>query len=1023
MFPKNFEITPMRRKNSAASSTFLSPSTSRSAAHVRFTPSVSLIPNLRLESGEPYPLGCTYTGLGANFAIFSSVATELYLCLFDSIDDKAEVARLRLPRRTSNVWHGFLRGVLPGQLYGYRIQGPWDPENGHRCNIHKLCLDPYAKAIARNVRWHPSMYSYEMDHSSADLVMNTEDNAAYAPLAAVVEDAAFTWGSSTSSEDDARRERIKPHRMVIYETHVWHLTILHPLVPEHIRGTYLAVACEPIVRHLKSIGVTTIELMPIHCHVDEPWIVDRGQVNAWGYNTLSFFAPDPKFCTNANDPLRAVIEFKMMVRALHAAGIEVILDVVYNHTCEGNRLGPSTSFKLIDNAAYYRLDSKSRRYYYDLSGCGNSLNTSHPRAMQLILDSLRYWVEVMHVDGFRFDLASALMRDKDPRSIDFMLAEVINQDPVLSKGIKFIAEPWDCTDNGYLVGQFPAPWAEWNGRYRDTVRRFWNAHCPLSELSARLAGSADMYTAVGPYASVNFVTAHDGFTLHDLVSYDKKRNDENGENNNDGDNHNISWGCGIDGPTDDPMVNELRARQKRNIFATLALSIGTMMIRGGDELSHSQGGNNNSYCLDELNYYDWSAAFAEQWAEDDTELLDTNESSFLEFVRTVMRIRTRNPSLQCRSHYLKHVWLNPAGHEMQVGEWADQSARCVGILIPRGDPSQQTAATSADGGGGTSTAAGGGGSDWLPGTSYSYLKQQQRQRQQQQAEGDTLLVLINSFWEPVKFVMPDARYSLLSSQHPVQQQQQQAFQTVLSNLRKIHSTDSVVSSTSAASASSAPGSAGSGTAALPYSSSGAADAAGNAAWTEGGSASASGSTSAAALASQTVTVTAPSSVSDLQPPAVDGMELKRSVSKPDMYPGSRSFIYGLSSGHLGTTHRPSLSLAPLVGWVRILDTAMPDELGDVVPGGSGFSIPARTLLVFALHVERRRKVVAPIDDILSKYAIQSPFLAQQMMQPREQPQEAARQWEFGRQIRQPEADRIEDERRHSIVLDREPSLK
>ncbi len=495
--------------------------------------------------GAPYPLGATWDGLGVNFALFSAHATRVELCLFDSVDGR-ESRRVTLPEQTAMVWHGYLPDVRPGQLYGYRVHGPYEPSSGHRFNANKVLLDPYAKAIGRMVQWgNFEMFGYDVSSPDADLSFDQRDNAALAPLAAVI-DPAFTWGDDT-------RLNTPWHKTVIYELHVKGFSARHPAIPEAIRGTYEALTTDAALDHLKGLGVTAVELMPVHHHTDDRHLAERGQSNYWGYNTLSFLAPDLRYSTRKG-PVESVLEFKRMVRALHAAGLEVILDVVYNHTAEGNQLGPTLSLRGIDNATYYRLSPEDRRHYVDYTGCGNTLNVTQPQVLQLIMDSLRYWVLEMHVDGFRFDLASALAREF--HAVDRLSAflDIIHQDPVLSQ-VKLIAEPWDLGVGGYQVGQFPVLWTEWNGRYRDTVRSFWRGDAgSTSEMATRLAGSSDLYEHSGrrPYASINFVTAHDGFTLHDLVSYDHKHNEANQENNQDGESHNLSWNCGHEGPTDDP---------------------------------------------------------------------------------------------------------------------------------------------------------------------------------------------------------------------------------------------------------------------------------------------------------------------------------------------------------------------------------------------------------------------------------------------------------------------------------------
>lgn len=626
---------------------------------------------MRIRPGQPYPLGATWDGLGTNFAVFTEHSKKVELCLFASEEAGSESARLTLPEQTDQVWHGYVPGIRPGQLYGFRVHGPYDPGAGHRFNPAKVLLDPYAKAIGRRVRWRDENFGYRVGSPEADLEADPRDNAPFAPLAAVV-DTAFTWG-------DDRAPRTPWHETVIYELHVKGFTRLHPEVPEDVRGTYAGLATEPAIRHLRRLGVTAVELMPVHHFVMDRHLVDRGLSNYWGYNSLAFFAPALHYASSPN-ALDSVREFKAMVRALHAAGIEVILDVVYNHTAEGNHLGPTLSLRGIDNSAYYRLSQPDRRHYVDFTGCGNTLNMTHPRVLQLIMDSLRYWVLEMHVDGFRFDLASTLARelyDVDKLGAFF---DIIHQDPVLSQ-VKLIAEPWDLGAGGYQVGNFPVLWTEWNGRYRDAVRRFWRGDGgTVSELATRLAGSADLYAHSGrrPYSSINFVTSHDGFSLQDLVSYEHKRNEANGEGNADGESHNLSWNSGVEGPSDDPRVVALRERQKRNVLATLLLSQGVPMIRGGDELSHTQLGNNNAYCQDgPISWLDWN--------------LDPRREEFLEFVRAVVRLRLENRALRRRRFLhgervqggdIKDItWFDPSGQEMTEEQWRAGSVRCLGVRV------------------------------------------------------------------------------------------------------------------------------------------------------------------------------------------------------------------------------------------------------------------------------------------------------------------------------------------------------
>ena len=619
--------------------------------------------------GKPYPLGATWDGTGVNFAIFSEHAEKVELCLFSGPDAAQEAARIPLPERTDFVWHGRLPDVRPGQLYGYRVSGPYDPRSGHRCNPAKVVLDPYAKQIGRALRRHDAVGGSLPGDPDGDLVPDPRDSAPYAPLAAVL-DPAFAWG-------DDRPPRIPWHETVIYEVHVKGFTARHPDVPEHFRGTCLGLASDAAIRHLTDLGVTAIELLPVQQAASEPRLARKGLTNYWGYSTLACFAPDVRYVTS---PARAVAEFKTMVQRLHTAGIEVILDVVYNHTAEGGRDGPTLSLRGIDNRSCYRLQPDDPGEYLDFTGCGNTLNVAHPRVLQLILDCLRYWVLEMHVDGFRFDLASALARGRyefDRRGAFF---HAIHQDPVLSQ-VKLIAEPWDLGPGGYQAGNFPAPWTEWNDRYRDTVRRFWRGDAgQVPELATRLAGSSDLYRHGGrqPSAGINFVTAHDGFTLDDLVGYEKKRNEANGESNRDGSDDNLSWNCGAEGATSDPEIRALRVRQKRNFIATLLLSQGVPMICGGDELGRTQEGNNNAYCQDnETSWFDWDLTPADR--------------ELLAFVQWMIRFRRDHPVLR-RRRFLQGAgartggatdltWLDPGGREMTNEAWRRASERCLGVRL------------------------------------------------------------------------------------------------------------------------------------------------------------------------------------------------------------------------------------------------------------------------------------------------------------------------------------------------------
>lgn len=625
---------------------------------------------VRLWPGAPYPLGATWDGAGVNFALFSESATKVELCLFDSPEDTHESVAIPLTEQTDQVWHAYLPEIRPGQLYGYRVHGPYDPEKGHRFNSNKLLLDPYAKAIGRDVRWSDELFGYKIGDSAEDLGFDDRDSAAFAPLASVV-DPAFTWGNDVPP-------RVPWHKTLIYELHVKGFTRLNEAMPEEIRGTYRGLASEPVIQHLRDLGVTTVELMPVHYHIDDRHLTEKGLSNFWGYNTLGFFAPDPRF-TPVSAIRDDVREFKMMVRALHAAGIEVILDVVYNHTAEGNHMGPTLSFRGVDNLSYYRLVPDKLRYYMDYTGCGNTLQMRNPRVLQLIMDSLRYWVLDMHVDGFRFDLASALAREL--HEVDKLGAffDIIHQDPVLSQ-VKLIAEPWDLGEGGYQVGNFPALWTEWNAKYRDTVRRFWKGEGGIvGEFATRLCGSSDLYERSGrrPYASINFVTCHDGFTLEDLVSYNQKHNEANGEENRDGNDSNESWNCGAEGATDDAGIRELRERQKRNLLATLLVSQGVPMLLSGDELSHTQGGNNNSYCQDnDIGWRKWN--------------LSDEQRGFLDFVKKMVQVWRTQPVLQRRNYFQGRPvrgaevndvsWFKESGTEMTDEDWGSLSHR-LGVRL------------------------------------------------------------------------------------------------------------------------------------------------------------------------------------------------------------------------------------------------------------------------------------------------------------------------------------------------------
>jgi isoamylase len=626
---------------------------------------------MRIWPGRAQPLGAIWDGLGTNVALFSEHATAVDLCLFDEPGDGREAHRLRLPEHTDHVWHGYLPDVRPGQLYGFRVEGPWQPEVGHRFNPAKVVLDPYARAIGRPLAWDERNFGYAVGDPQADLARDDRDNAATAPLGAII-DPSFTWG------DDHPPKR-PWHETVIYELHVKGFTERHPDVPGPLRGRYLGLASDPAIRHLTDLGVTAVELMPVHQHANDRHLVARGLTNYWGYNSLAYFVPDTRFAT-APGRMAAVREFKLMVRALHAAGLEVILDVVYNHTAEGDHLGPTLSLRGIDNASYYRLMPGNARNYQDFTGCGNTLNMRHPRVLQLIMDSLRYWVVEMHVDGFRFDLASALARELYEVDKLGSFFDIIQQDPVLSQ-VKLIAEPWDLGEGGYQVGNFPAGWTEWNGRYRDGVRQFWRGDGgQVSQLASRLTGSSDLYAQGGrrPHASINFITSHDGFTLADLVSYERKHNEANGEGNQDGEKHNLSWNNGVEGETADPVVLASRARQVRSLLATLLLSQGVPMLVAGDEFGRTQRGNNNAYCQDnETSWIDWQ--------------LGPDQRELLAFTRRLLALRAAHPVLHRRTFFQGRgirgsnvtdiLWFDTTGREMTDASWNAPHARALGVML------------------------------------------------------------------------------------------------------------------------------------------------------------------------------------------------------------------------------------------------------------------------------------------------------------------------------------------------------
>jgi glycogen operon protein len=662
---------------------------------------------MKVRPGSPYPLGATWDGSGVNFAVFSERATKVELCLFDSADSPRESARITLREQTDLVWHGYLPGVLPGQLYGFRVHGPYDPTRGHRFNPNKVLVEPYTKAIGRTIEWADEMHGYRIDDPTADLSFDDRDNARHCTLSAVI-DPAFTWGND-------RPPGTRWHETVIYELHVRGFTMRHPAVPASARGTYAALGTDEVLRHLQGLGVTAVELMPVHHHAYDRHLVRQGLTNYWGYNTSAFFAPNSRYATSRY-PGSAVREFKTMVRNLHSAGIEVLLDVVYNHTAEGNHLGPTLSLRGIDNVAYYRLAADNPRCYVDYTGCGNTLNMRHPRVLQLIMDSLRYWIQEMHVDGFRFDLASALAREL--HAVDRLGAffDIIHQDPVISR-VKLIAEPWDLGEGGYQVGNFPLGWAEWNGRYRDAIRRFWKGDGGMvSELATRLAGSSDLYDHSGrrPYASVNFVACHDGFTLHDLVSYNDKHNEANLEGNRDGETYNNSWNCGVEGPTDDPEIRALREQQKRNLLATVFLSQGVPMLYAGDEMGRTQLGNNNAYCQDnEIGWVHWD--------------LTDEQRDLLAFVNYMVGLLKQQPVLKRRRFFqgrsirggdVKDItWFDAGGGEMSDEVWSSGHVRHLGVR--------------------------------LVGTEI-----EETDEHGEPIEGDTLFLMFSAHPEPIRFVLP-----------------------------------------------------------------------------------------------------------------------------------------------------------------------------------------------------------------------------------------------------------------------------
>ncbi len=628
------------------------------------------MPPFQLCQGFPFPLGATWDGEGTNFALFSENAEKVELCLFDPGDPQREIGRVQLREKTDHVFHGYLPEAKPGALYGYRVHGPWLPEEGQRFNAHKLVLDPYAKAITGGFQWKDEMFAYRMG-GNEDLDMDDRDNAALMPRCVVVDDA-FDWSGD-------RRINRPMAETVVYEVHVKGFSQLWSVLPENLRGTYAGLGSPAAIAYFQKLGVTAIEVLPVHHFVNDSFLEGRGLTNYWGYSSIGYLAPESRY-SSAGAVGQQVTEFKQMVKNLHAAGLEVIMDVVYNHTAEGNHLGPTLSFKGIDNASYYRLVAGTPRHYMDYTGTGNTLNMQHPRVLQLVMDSLRYFATECRVDGFRFDLASTLAREL--HAVDKLggFFDIIHQDPVLQR-VKLIAEPWDVGEGGYQVGNFPVGWAEWNGKYRDCVRAYWKGEdSQVGELAARLTGSSDLYQSDGrrPYASINFLIAHDGFTLHDLVSYNDKHNDANGEDGKDGDNHNLSWNGGAEGPTEDAAVNALRRRQKRNLLATLFLSQGVPMLCGGDEYGRTQQGNNNAYCQDnELSWFTWERT--------------PEEEAQTEFTARLIAFRRAHPIFrrpkffqgrEVRGAGVKDiVWLNPGGTEMGDDEWGTHFVRTLGVLL------------------------------------------------------------------------------------------------------------------------------------------------------------------------------------------------------------------------------------------------------------------------------------------------------------------------------------------------------
>ena len=672
-------------------------------------PATDIKSAMKIWPGKPYPLGANWDGAGVNFALFSENATKVELCLFDGPAAQRET-RIPLREQTHQIWHVYLPETRPGQFYGYRMHGPYEPQLGHRFNPAKLLLDPYAKAIHGTVQWSDALFGYSIGDSDLDLSRSDEDSASGLPKCVVV-DPAFSWGNDAPPATPW-------HSTIISELHVRGFTMRHPAVPPELRGTYTALTLPPVIDYLKGLGITAVELLPVHQYIADKHLKERGLTNYWGYNSIGYFAPEASYASGGVVG-QQVAEFKSMVRALHREGIEVILDVVYNHTGEGNHMGPTLCFRGLDNGSYYRVVEKDRRYYMDYTGCGNTLDMTHPRVLQMIMDSLRYWVQEMHVDGFRFDLASTLAREL--HDVDRLGAffDIIQQDPVISQ-VKLIAEPWDLGPGGYQVGNFPVLWAEWNAAYRDTVRRFWKGDAgQVGDLGYRLTGSSDLYSHNGrrPYASINFITAHDGFTLHDLVSYNEKHNEANGEENRDGHNENLSWNGGAEGETDDAAILTLRERQKRNFLATLFLSQGVPMLLAGDEFGRTQLGNNNAYCQDnEISWLDWK--------------LDRPRRELLEFARYLIRFRDQHPVLR-RRHFFQGrrirgsevkdlAWFRPDGKEMSDEDWNNSEARCFALRLA-GDAIEEL------------------------------------DNRGNRIVDDTLLILLNAHHEPISFTLPAHR--------------------------------------------------------------------------------------------------------------------------------------------------------------------------------------------------------------------------------------------------------------------------